>query len=113
MHFEVYKDRRDEFRWRLKHSNGNILATSSEGYKAKASALKCIENIQNSRDAEIRHAGAVTRQGARAANSPFARPAGSSGRKNLLVERFATLTVVGNGAAPRLNQVKHALRGSQ
>ena len=56
MHFEVYKDRRDEFRWRLKHSNGNILATSSEGYKAKASALKCIENIQNSRDAELRHA---------------------------------------------------------
>jgi uncharacterized protein YegP (UPF0339 family) len=43
MHFEMYKDKKGEFRWRLRHSNGNILATSSEGYKAKASAAKCIE----------------------------------------------------------------------
>ncbi|WP_213981582.1 DUF1508 domain-containing protein [Sphingomonas sp. dw_22] len=56
MKFEVYQDRRGEFRWRLKHSNGNILAVSSEGYKAKASALRCIENIQNSGEAEVHHA---------------------------------------------------------
>ncbi|MBO9622317.1 MAG: DUF1508 domain-containing protein [Sphingomonas sp.] len=56
MKFEVYKDRRGEFRWRLKHSNGNILATSSEGYKAKDSALRCIENVQKSADAEVHHA---------------------------------------------------------
>lgn len=55
MRFELYRDRRGEFRWRLKHSNGNILATSSEGYKAKASALRCIENVQNSSGAVIDH----------------------------------------------------------
>ena len=53
MKFEVYTDKKGEHRWRLRHSNGNILATSSEGYKAKASALKCIENVQNSASAPI------------------------------------------------------------
>ncbi len=54
MHFELYKDRKSEFRWRLRHANGNILATSSEGYKAKGSASKCIENVKNSAEAPIK-----------------------------------------------------------
>ena len=53
MKFEVYKDKKGEHRWRLRHGNGNILATSSEGYAAKASAMKCIENVQNSASAPI------------------------------------------------------------
>jgi uncharacterized protein len=53
MKFELYKDKKGEFRWRLRHSNGNILATSSEGYKAKASASKCIENVKASADAPV------------------------------------------------------------
>jgi uncharacterized protein len=51
--FELYKDKKGEHRWRLRHGNGNILATSSEGYKAKASAMKCIENVQNSASAPV------------------------------------------------------------
>lgn len=54
MQFEVYKDKKGEHRWRLRHDNGNILATSSEGYKAKASAMKCIENVQNSSSAAVK-----------------------------------------------------------
>jgi uncharacterized protein len=54
MQFEVYKDKKGEHRWRLRHGNGNILATSSEGYKAKASAMKCIENVQNSASAAVK-----------------------------------------------------------
>lgn len=53
MKYEVYKDKQGEFRWRLKHSNGNILAKSSEGYKAKADCMKCIENTQNSGSATV------------------------------------------------------------
>ena len=53
MTFEVYTDKKGEYRWRLKHGNGNILATSSEGYKAKASAMKCIENVQASKDSKV------------------------------------------------------------
>ena len=36
--FEIYKDKAGEFRFRIVATNGNILA-SSEGYKAKASAI--------------------------------------------------------------------------
>ncbi len=54
MTFELYKDKKGEFRWRLRHANGNILATSSEGYKAKASANKCIENVKASGDAPVK-----------------------------------------------------------
>ena len=53
MKFEVYKDKKGEHRWRLRHGNGNILATASEGYASKAGALKCIENVQASGSAEI------------------------------------------------------------
>ncbi len=54
MQFELYKDKGGEFRWRLRHANGNILAMSSEGYKAKASANKCIENVKASADSPVK-----------------------------------------------------------
>ncbi len=43
--FEVYKDKAGEFRFRLKASNGQIIATG-ESYPAKASCLKGIESIK-------------------------------------------------------------------
>ncbi|KRB51705.1 hypothetical protein ASE04_09185 [Rhizobium sp. Root708] len=43
--FEVYKDKAGEFRFRFKASNGETMF-SSEGYKAKASALSAIESIK-------------------------------------------------------------------
>jgi uncharacterized protein YegP (UPF0339 family) len=33
--FEVYKDKRGEFRWRRKSPNGQIVGAASEGYKSK------------------------------------------------------------------------------
>ena len=33
--FEIYLDRRDEYRWRLKAANGKKIATSGEGYVSK------------------------------------------------------------------------------
>ena len=43
--FEVYADKRGEFRFRLKAANGQIIAVG-EGYKAKASCLNGIESIR-------------------------------------------------------------------
>ena len=37
--FEVYRDRAEEWRWRLRHDNGNIIADSGEGYTRKRNAL--------------------------------------------------------------------------
>jgi uncharacterized protein YegP (UPF0339 family) len=33
--FQIYRDKKGEFRWRLRAGNGKIIATSGEGYKAK------------------------------------------------------------------------------
>ena len=32
---EIYEDKRGEWRWRRKASNGQIVGSSSEGYKAQ------------------------------------------------------------------------------
>jgi uncharacterized protein len=47
MKFEVYKDSKGEHRWRLRQANGAILATSSEGYASKASALKILDSAKH------------------------------------------------------------------
>ena len=43
--FEVYKDSADEYRFRLKASNGEIVL-ASEGYAAKAGCLNGIESVR-------------------------------------------------------------------
>jgi len=51
--FEIYKDARGEFRFRLKASNGQVIATG-EGYKSKASCMNGIESIKkNAPDAKV------------------------------------------------------------
>ena len=51
--FELYADKSGEFRFRLKASNGEIVATS-EGYKTKASCENGIESVKkNAPEAEI------------------------------------------------------------
>jgi len=51
--FEVYTDKSGEFRFRLKATNGQIIAVS-EGYKAIASCLNGIESVKkNAADATI------------------------------------------------------------
>lgn len=43
--FEVFRDRADEWRWRLVHRNGNIIATSGEGYTTRQNAENGIESV--------------------------------------------------------------------
>jgi len=51
--FEMYTDKKGEFRFRLKARNGQIIATS-EGYVAKDGCLNGIESVRkNAPDAEI------------------------------------------------------------
>jgi uncharacterized protein YegP (UPF0339 family) len=46
MKFEIYKGKKEEFRWRLKAANGAVLATGGQGYKAKADAKNGIASVQ-------------------------------------------------------------------
>jgi len=44
--FELYEDSAGEYRWRLRHDNGNIIADSGEGYASKSGAQDAIERVQ-------------------------------------------------------------------
>ena len=43
--FEIYTDKKGEFRYRLKATNGQIIAVG-EGYKAKKSVLNGVESVR-------------------------------------------------------------------
>ena len=44
--YELYEDEKKEHRWRAKAANGQVVAASSEGYKAKADAEKAMDAIK-------------------------------------------------------------------
>ena len=51
--FEVYKDKAGEFRFRLKASNGQVLA-SGDAYDSRRSAMNGIRSVQrNAAEAEV------------------------------------------------------------
>lgn len=51
--FEVYKDKKGEYRFRLKATNGQIIAVG-EGYTTLANCLNGVESVKkNAPDAEI------------------------------------------------------------
>jgi len=44
--FQIYQDRKGEYRWRLRARNGEILADSNESYSRKASCKHGIELVK-------------------------------------------------------------------
>lgn len=53
--FEVYKDKKGEYRWRLVASNGQAIASSGEGYTTLTSVKNGIESVKkNAPTAEIK-----------------------------------------------------------
>jgi uncharacterized protein YegP (UPF0339 family) len=51
--FILYKDNKGEFRWRLRHENGNIIADSGEGYVNKEDALNGIQSVRENSQTAI------------------------------------------------------------
>ncbi|ACM58218.1 HVO_2922 family protein [Halorubrum lacusprofundi] len=44
--FEIYEDAADEWRWRLRHRNGNIIADSGEGYASRSNAVEGVTGVK-------------------------------------------------------------------
>lgn len=42
---EVYRDRKLEFRWRMIHRNGNVIADSGESYIRKVDCVRACKNM--------------------------------------------------------------------
>jgi uncharacterized protein YegP (UPF0339 family) len=53
MTYYYYKDAKGEWRWRLKASNGRILADSGEGYKSESECLEDITRVKGSAGAQV------------------------------------------------------------
>jgi len=52
--FELYRDKGGQWRWRLLHENGNVLADSGQGYSSRFAARKGSESVRNNiGDADI------------------------------------------------------------
>lgn len=52
--FQLYRDRAAEWRWRLVHRNGNIIATGGEGYSSRAKARQGLRSVvANAPGAEV------------------------------------------------------------
>jgi amphi-Trp domain-containing protein len=45
--FEVYEDNAEQYRWRLVHDNGNIIADSGEGYASKQKAEQGLGSVKS------------------------------------------------------------------
>ncbi len=52
--FEIYKGKIGDFYWKLVHTNGRVIAKSSEGYASRVNAINSINSVRaNVSDAAI------------------------------------------------------------
>nr|WP_313695370.1 HVO_2922 family protein [Halobaculum sp. XH14] len=52
--FELYEDSAGQWRWRLVHDNGRIIADSGEGYASKQKATEGLESVrENATGADV------------------------------------------------------------
>ena len=53
MRFEIYKGHNGEWRWRLRVTNGNVIADSGEGYEHRRDCEHGIELVKGSATASV------------------------------------------------------------
>ena len=53
MYYQMYQDAKDEWRWRLRATNHETIAVSSEGYTRKASCEHSITLVKQSHSAPV------------------------------------------------------------
>lgn len=46
MRFEVYEDKRGQWRWRLRAANGKLLASPGQGFASRQACEKSVSTIQ-------------------------------------------------------------------
>ena len=53
MKFQMYRDSRNEWRWRLRAANGRTIADSGEGYVNKSDCRHAIDLVKSSYNAPV------------------------------------------------------------
>ncbi len=89
--FEIYKDKKEEFRFRLKAGNGqNILA--SEGYSTKSSCENGIQSVKNNAPTDSRYERLESKGG-----SPYFNLKASNGQVIGTSEMYSSNSAMENG----------------
>ena len=91
--FEIYNDKRGEFRFRLKASNGQTILTG-EGYKAKAGCTNGIESVRKNSQDDGRFERLVSKGG-----SPYFNLKASNGQVIGNSEMYTSDSAMENGIA--------------
>ena len=100
--FEIYNDKRGEFRFRLKAGNGqNILA--SEAYKAKSGCENGIESVRKNSTDDTRYARLESKNG-----SPYFNLKASNGQVIGTSEMYSSTTGMENGISSVKNNASGA-----
>lgn len=45
--FELYEDNAGQYRWRLRHENGNVIADGGQGYASKQKAKQGLNSVKS------------------------------------------------------------------
>jgi uncharacterized protein YegP (UPF0339 family) len=89
--FEIYKDKKEEFRFRLKAGNGqNILA--SEGYSNKSGCENGIQSVRNNAPTDSRYERLESKGG-----SPYFNLKASNGQVIGTSEMYSSTSAMENG----------------
>ncbi|PQJ78975.1 YegP family protein [Polaribacter porphyrae] len=100
--FEIYKDKTDEFRFRLKAGNGqNILA--SEGYSGKSGCTNGIESVKENAPNDSRYERLTSKGG-----DPYFTLKASNGQVIGTSEMYSSTTAMENGIASVKNNALNA-----
>lgn len=109
--FEVYKDKKGEFRFRFRAGNGEPMF-ASEGYKTKASALKSIDSIRkNAAGAELKDLSVAPKAApAKVAKAADKRPAAKPAAKAKAAAKAAPAAKVAAPAKAAAAKAKAAAK---
>lgn len=91
--FEVYKDKRGEFRFRLKAGNGQTIL-ASEGYSAKAGCNNGIESVRKNAPDDARYERLEAKNG-----SPYFNLKSTNGQVIGNSEMYSSTSAMENGIA--------------
>ena len=91
--FEMYTDRRGEYRFRLKAANGQAIL-ASEGYKAKASCENGINSVRKNSADDSRFERLTTKSG-----NPYFNLKATNGQVIGTSEKYNSVSAMENGIA--------------
>jgi uncharacterized protein YegP (UPF0339 family) len=52
MGYEIYQDKSGEWRWRLRSSNGQLVANGGEGFASKSNVIRALESVRKNAQSE-------------------------------------------------------------